>query len=255
LTIASLHSPVRRASCFSLLLVLGLTLYAALIVYRLFVHPLRHIPGPKLAAASLWYEFYFDVILEGRFQFEIQRLHTIYGPVIRISPECVHVNDPGFVDILYTSGSQKRDKDPIQSNQFGTGVSSFGTSFHDLHRVRRSGIGHLFSKAAIASLVPMISAKARQLCDRIEQDFAGKNRPVPLTDAITCFTSDIITEYAFRQTSSWLTLTNFSPNMHDVTSTSLRSGHLWRHFPFIRIMVQNMPRYVTVHLGDHGSAK
>jgi hypothetical protein len=46
---------------------------------RLYAHPLSHIPGPKLAALTWWYEFYFDVIQPGRFVFKIQELHQKYG--------------------------------------------------------------------------------------------------------------------------------------------------------------------------------
>ena len=46
---------------------------------RLYFHPLAHIPGPKLAALTWWYEFYFDVIQPGRYVFKIQDLHKQYG--------------------------------------------------------------------------------------------------------------------------------------------------------------------------------
>lgn len=54
----------------------------SLVVYRLFFHPLRHIPGPRLAAATLWYEFYYDVVLQGQYQFKIIRLHDEYGKLL-----------------------------------------------------------------------------------------------------------------------------------------------------------------------------
>jgi hypothetical protein len=50
-----------------------------LYVYRVFFPRLSHIPGPKLAAASLWYEFYYDVVLRGRYTFKIKELHEEYG--------------------------------------------------------------------------------------------------------------------------------------------------------------------------------
>lgn len=40
---------------------------------------LSHIPGPKLAAASLWYEFFFDAILKGRYAWKIKDLREIHG--------------------------------------------------------------------------------------------------------------------------------------------------------------------------------
>jgi hypothetical protein len=47
--------------------------------YRIYFSPLAHFPGPKLAALSKWYEFYYDVVLQGQFTFQIQRMHKKYG--------------------------------------------------------------------------------------------------------------------------------------------------------------------------------
>lgn len=43
--------------------------------YRLFLHPLSHFPGPKLAAVSRWYEGYYDVVRNGQYTFKIAELH------------------------------------------------------------------------------------------------------------------------------------------------------------------------------------
>lgn len=51
----------------------------ALIIYRLYLHPLARFPGPKIAAATGWYEFYHEVIRGGMYIHEIQRMHREYG--------------------------------------------------------------------------------------------------------------------------------------------------------------------------------
>jgi hypothetical protein len=60
---------------------LGLsTVYVlGLVIHRLFISPLSKFPGPKLAAITSWYELYYDVVKQGQFLWEIERMHDKYG--------------------------------------------------------------------------------------------------------------------------------------------------------------------------------
>jgi hypothetical protein len=49
------------------------------VISRLYFSPLAKFPGPKIAAASAWYEFYYDYCLNGKYIFEIERMHQKYG--------------------------------------------------------------------------------------------------------------------------------------------------------------------------------
>lgn len=51
----------------------------SLAVYRLYFHPLAKFPGPKLAATTLWVEFYYDVVRSGMYIWEIEKMHKKYG--------------------------------------------------------------------------------------------------------------------------------------------------------------------------------
>lgn len=63
------------------------TLYViGLVVYRLWLSPLAKFPGPRLAAATAWYEFYFDAICHGKYTFEIARMHKEFGVHTRQKP-------------------------------------------------------------------------------------------------------------------------------------------------------------------------
>jgi hypothetical protein len=66
-----------------LLAILPLSLWAIsrilVILYRLTCHPLAKFPGPKWAAVTSAYEFYFDAIKGGQYTFEIGRMHKKYG--------------------------------------------------------------------------------------------------------------------------------------------------------------------------------
>ena len=91
------------------LLVVALLLYTLWgAIYRLYLSPLAGIPGPKLAILSFWYEFYYDIVLKGRYQWKLVELHEEYGPIIRINPLEVHINDPDFYDELYVHGGKRK---------------------------------------------------------------------------------------------------------------------------------------------------
>ena len=53
--------------------------YIALVVYRLYFSPIAKFPGPKIAASTLWYEFYYDVVKKGQYTWEIGKMHEKYG--------------------------------------------------------------------------------------------------------------------------------------------------------------------------------
>ena len=55
--------------------------------YRLYLSPISKFPGPKLAALSRWYEFYYEVVKKGQFSFHIQKLHQKYGKICLLPPE------------------------------------------------------------------------------------------------------------------------------------------------------------------------
>ena len=58
------------------------TYLVVLVFYRLCFSPLANFPGPKLAAATLWYEYYYDVVKRGRYTWKIAELHAQYGALL-----------------------------------------------------------------------------------------------------------------------------------------------------------------------------
>ncbi|KAM5346025.1 hypothetical protein ACJZ2D_017222 [Fusarium nematophilum] len=56
-----------------------------LAIYRLFL-PLAGFPGSKVAAATGWYEFYYDVIDHGRYYYKINQMHDKYGKLWAVHP-------------------------------------------------------------------------------------------------------------------------------------------------------------------------
>ena len=52
----------------------------AIAIHRLYFSPIAKFPGPKLAALTYGYMFYYDAIIgEGQYMYKIKALHEEYG--------------------------------------------------------------------------------------------------------------------------------------------------------------------------------
>lgn len=49
------------------------------IIYRLYLHPLSHLPGPKLAASTHLYKTYYSYHSTSPLYVQIDKLHEKYG--------------------------------------------------------------------------------------------------------------------------------------------------------------------------------
>ncbi|KAM0591168.1 hypothetical protein ACHAP6_002484 [Verticillium nonalfalfae] len=167
------------------------------------LHPLSHVPGPKLAAATYLPEFYHDVVLFGRYTNQIRQMHEQYGPIVRINPNEVHCNDANFADDIYAVAGRKRDKPVHQINGSALGQAGFGTVDHDVHRLRRIPLAKFFSRSMIARLEGDIQAQVQKLCDKLLAQ-SGKKHGFDITMAYSCFTADAISGYCFGDSFGFL---------------------------------------------------
>jgi hypothetical protein len=231
------------------------TLYGILLViYRLYFSPLAKFPGPKLTAATLWYEFYFDVVKRGKFAWEIARMHEIYGkclpficaslkltalvgPVVRINPHELHVNDPDFYDVLYGG---KRDKYKWSTDVMEVRGAMFTTVEHDLHRKRRAPLAPFFSASAIRRFDHVIRDKLDSLSRRFDEYREG-GRVVDLDNAMTAMTTDVITQYCFGASNGFLQEDEFQPQWRAILRTVMESGPLNKQMHWLMSTVTKIP--------------
>ncbi|CAO1606115.1 hypothetical protein XANCAGTX0491_009615 [Xanthoria calcicola] len=182
-------------------------LYAlGLVIYRIFFHPLAKFPGPKLAAATKWYEFWFDVVKYpgGTFAHEIERIHREYGPIVRINPAELHVKDSDWLGTLYSGPSSgQRDKYAPAAHMTGTPDGIFGTVSHEVHRKRRAALGPFFSKAAVATSEEIIYAKVNTL-SRLLKEKAATGGIIELRQTFLALTTDTLSRHTFDRSSDLL---------------------------------------------------
>ncbi|TVY65505.1 Cytochrome P450 monooxygenase sdnE [Lachnellula suecica] len=214
--------------------------YLTLLVYRLYLHPLAKFPGSKIAAASLWYEFYYDVILRGQFIWKIQEWHERYGPIIRINPNELHIDDPDYYDEIYGSTSRKRDKYAPWVVSSATPGASFATVGHDHHKMRRSALNPFFSTKAVTELEPVLKSKVELLASRFQQaQMTGE--VIRLDAAFMALTFDIICQYSFANGSNMLAKDDFNLAWKELLITLFEGGALLRQFPYLNSIMKAVP--------------
>ncbi|KAL9596343.1 MAG: hypothetical protein Q9219_005860 [cf. Caloplaca sp. 3 TL-2023] len=222
-----------------------------LLVRRLYLSPIRHIPGPTLAIWSFWYEFYYDVVLQGRYTWKIADLHRQYGPIIRINPYEVHINDPEYYDELYVSGGKRKSEQWSWTvPMFGTPNSIIATVDHDVHRRRRNAYSNFFSKQSIRKYSPVIQSSIDKLCKRLEEHRLEAKK-VNLMHAWTAFTGDVVTEYSFPASYGLLDQSDFAPEYYQLWISILSGSHLLKQFPWIFPLMSSFPMwFVERYLPD-----
>ncbi|KAL4757712.1 cytochrome P450 [Aspergillus foveolatus] len=195
------------------------------------LHPLSHIPGPNLAAATFLYESWFDLVLGGKYTHKIKKMHEEYGPVVRINPEELHFNDISFANEIYAGPGRKRNKQVHYLNIFAgpTTSSMLATVEHGHHRARRSAVNRFFSRAQISKLESNIKDLASGLCDKM------------IRLAYSCFSGDVISKYCFGEPFGFIAQEEWEPNYRNALNATQAPVHVFRSFPFLKRLTDIAP--------------
>nr|A0A1B4XBH0.1 RecName: Full=Cytochrome P450 monooxygenase sdnE; AltName: Full=Sordarin/hypoxysordarin biosynthesis cluster protein E [Sordaria araneosa]BAV32149.1 cytochrome P450 monooxygenase [Sordaria araneosa] len=228
------------SSILQTLAVLYVLYLLGLIIYRLYFSPLAKFPGPKLAACSKWYEFYYDVILRGQFTFQIQRMHQKYGPIVRINPFELHIQDSTFWDELYTK-NKEYERYAWMSGRFGANTTTSSTVKSDLHATRRAPLNPMFSKRSITEFEPIVHEKVGLLSKRLAE-YAKNGEVLEMNSAFNAFAGDVISSYCFGFSFDQLKSSGFKDNFHAAYEAVRKFAHFGLQFPVVFIILGLSPR-------------
>ncbi|PWY90358.1 cytochrome P450 [Aspergillus sclerotioniger CBS 115572] len=223
----------------------GVIYCCTLMVSELFLSPLSHIPGPKLAACTRLYEFFYDVICHGRYTFKIAELHKKYGPIVRISPTEIHIHDPEYYETLYST-SAPRNKDPWFTTNFDVAESAFSTLDYRLHRPRRALIAPYFAKARVDRIQPLIQGKITKLMHQLDA-YVRSGKPLKVDVAYNCFTADVITGYTSYRALGYLDTPDMVPIWSETVRNLVEIGMIARHLPgFFPLLARSGARCIKM---------
>lgn len=225
-----------------------------LAIYRLFLSPLSRFPGPKLAAATGWYQSYYELATWAKGHFKIKDLHDKYGPIVRINPWEISINDAEFYSVLNVSGSVRHTNiDVRQRAALGFGESHGFTEDHNLHKMRRKPLEPLFSRRAIDLAQENIWTFAK----RVEELFnkaKGTGNVISLNRAFSAFVDDAVSETCFGKSIGLLEDEDFSPSWHKLLEGLGTQTPLLFNFPILPRMLNLLPTAVVAKLHPEGAA-
>ena len=183
----------------ALLLLLALTTYK-LIVYPLFLHPLRHIPSAHWSIplfGDLW-------ILYQRWSCRNNAVtyaaHLAHGEVVRLGYNELSINcvDNG-IKTIYGQGWEKHAWYPQQFASFGVS-SMFVTLGHVPHSQKKRTMANVYSKSYLAAS-PQVAANSKTLLTQrilpAIQAFAESGQVVDVHDFDNAMTMDFMSAFQF----------------------------------------------------------
>ncbi|KAI0424676.1 cytochrome P450 [Xylaria sp. FL1042] len=219
-----------------------------LAVHRVYFSPLASIPGPFLAKVTHWYEFYYNVIHTGKYYEKIRKFHDKYGPVVRITPEEVHVMEgSAYNDIFVVGAVRNTDAYPRFSNGTGFEDMTAISVAHDAHRRLRAPLDKLFARNSILRIESRITDRVTRLCDRLSC-YEGTGEVVNLTNALSSLTTDIISSVIFEESSDYLGDPDFNNEWYETLKQGTRCVFVFKHLPWvIGIIGKPILRSVIIH--------
>lgn len=167
-------------------------------VYLLYLHPLSHIPGPRLWVLS---RFPYALSLrKGHLAVRLKELHVEYGPLVRIaSNEVSIIHQEAWNDIF--SYQTNFPKNPIwyqhRPKTVGTGIIAVPVSEHS--RYRRT-FAPAFTEKAVREQEPLILRHIDNMIVELKKEVAvNDGSPTDFLKWLEYITFDIIGDLCFSE--------------------------------------------------------
>ncbi|GKZ31010.1 hypothetical protein AbraIFM66950_010930 [Aspergillus brasiliensis] len=162
------------------------------IIYALYLHPLRHIPGPGSWIILPLLRHISGI--RGRLDTDIHRLHETYGPVVRFSDNEVSfitaeawskIYGHGHRELPKVSSSAANPRDIVSSNEAD-------------HSRFRKALSPAFSAKGLQAQEPLINSYVDTLISRLK-GIAESQLPADMVKWYNLTTFDIIGDLAFGE--------------------------------------------------------
>lgn len=133
----------------------------------------------------------------------------------------------------------------------GSSDSAFGTSDHDLHRIRRKAQQNYFTLDAVSKFDPKLESITSTLMTRLK-GFKGTGEPANLSNAFRSFATDVVTEFSFHKSYNLLLQPDFAAAFHTTIRDFSGLGLWHRHLGIVFPIMDLFPRWLTELMNPAG---
>lgn len=212
---------------FDLLFGVSIVLALSFISYRVYWHPLAHIPGPTLAkitgqwrSARYWRGTWHDDILQA---------HRQYGRIVRIAPNEVSVVDGRAARLLYGYGTKALKTDWYRTWDSPVGPPSlFSIRDKEAHSFHRKRVAGAYSMSSVLHYEASIQQCVDLLVTKL-QDLARRGATVNLSEWTSAFAYDVIGCLAYgtplRHLETGTDVMGVRKTLYTIFSFNACSGH------------------------------
>ncbi|KAL4946698.1 hypothetical protein BDV06DRAFT_231772 [Aspergillus oleicola] len=166
------------------------------ILYRLYLHPLSSISGPRLASATSLYLAYHTFI--GDESTVIAALHKTYGPLVRIAPNDVSIADSAAIEPIYVA----RGGFPKTNVYSKFDIDGHATIFSTLTLPERAGrakaVAPLFATANIRQARGVLLGVVDDFVERLKTE-AKTGGAVNVLQLARGMAIDAVSSYLFHE--------------------------------------------------------
>ena len=212
------------------------------------------VPGPRIAAATRLYEFWYQGVQHTKFPQKIKELHEKYGPIVRISPEEVSLNDSEF-NVDFFMHDRKLNKDPWYY-YFGFQNALFVLQDKEKHRRRQANLANHFKGRYFQDSYPMITREIGDLISKFEQSAENRDT-LNLSKTYRKTGNEVMRNYLLGDNYDGVNAdsTDFAKKADTVYHPLFRSAAWVRHFPWMIKAYNATPDWVFASLFPMGMYK
>ncbi|KAF9266841.1 cytochrome P450 [Marasmius fiardii PR-910] len=153
-------------------------------------------PGPFLARWTTLYRMYYDLVKGGDWVEHVQKLHTVYGPIVRVGPNELHFSNPEVYNEIYATGS-KFTKDEVTYKPVVDGGHVFAILDPHEAMIRRGMVLPYFSRRSMLARERILKQKTDEFVDMLLNNHGTDQSPLNLHEALRSFIGGLVPAFCF----------------------------------------------------------